>query len=289
MPELNNELLRIVIAEKGAELQHIVRKDLQLEYLWNADPAFWAKKSPVLFPIVGSLKNSTYTYKGKNYTLGRHGFARDNVFAVTEQTSDSITFTLTDTENTLPVYPFNFRFHVIYTLKADELTVKYLVENTGQDTMYFSVGAHPAFKVPLEDGLKYEDYYLSFSEKENTGLWPLSADGLIETSSVPYLQNTDKLPLERSLFYKDALVFKDLSSTAITLKSDKSAHGLTVSYAGFPFMGIWAAKDADFVCIEPWNGIADSVNTSGELQEKEGIHQLEPGQEFERHWSVKVF
>src|SRR4051812_44432303 len=119
MPELFNDQLQIVIAEKGAELQHIIRKDSQLEYLWNADPAFWAKKSPVLFPIVGTLKNNTYTYKGKNYTLGRHGFARDHVFTIEEQTNTRVVFTLTDTEHTLPVYPFNFKFSVVYTLDGD--------------------------------------------------------------------------------------------------------------------------------------------------------------------------
>ncbi|SFD57628.1 Galactose mutarotase [Chitinophaga sp. CF118] len=289
MPELSNDHLRIVISEKGAELQQIIRKDFQLEYLWNADPAFWAKKSPVLFPIVGTLKNNTYSYKGKNYTLGRHGFARDHVFIVSEQTDTRIVFSLTDTEHTLPVYPFNFRFNVIYTLLGDQLTVTYLVENTGADTMYFSVGAHPAFKVPLIEGLKYEDYYLSFNAKENANLWPLSAEGLIEITSVPYLEQADKLPLQHSLFYQDALVFKHMDSTAITLKSDYAPHGIEMQFEGFPFMGIWAAKDADFVCIEPWCGIADSVNASGELFEKEGINKLLAGQQFERHWSARFF
>jgi galactose mutarotase-like enzyme len=289
MPELFNDKLQVVIAEKGAELQHIIRKDLQLEYLWNADPAFWAKKSPVLFPIVGTLKNNTYTYKGKNYTLGRHGFARDHVFTVTEQTDTRIVFSLTDTEHTLPVYPFNFRFSVIYTLQDDQLTVSYLVDNTGADTMYFSVGAHPAFKVPLTEGLQYEDYYLSFSKEENTNLWPLSSGGLIEKVSVPYLEQRNKLALQHPLFYQDALVFKNMASASMTLKSDKSPHGLEMKYDGFPFMGIWAAKDADFVCIEPWCGIADSVDASGELSEKEGINKLLAGQQFERQWSVRVF
>ena len=289
MPELFNDKLQIVIAEKGAELQHIIRKDFQLEYLWNADPAFWAKKSPVLFPIVGTLKNNTYTYKGKNYTLGRHGFARDHVFTVTEQTDTRIVFSLTDTEHTLPVYPFNFRFSVIYTLNDDQLSVSYVVDNTGADSMYFSVGAHPAFKVPLTDDLNYEDYYLAFDKEENTDLWPLSSGGLIEKTAVPYLKNSNKLPLQHSLFYQDALVFKNMTSTAVTLKSDLSPHGLELKYEGFPFMGIWAAKDANFVCIEPWCGIADSVDASGEISEKEGIHKLLAGQQFERQWSVRVF
>ncbi|SHN08704.1 aldose 1-epimerase family protein [Chitinophaga sp. CF418] len=288
MPELKNDKLRVVVAEKGAELQNIVRTDLGQEYLWHAGPE-WAKKSPVLFPIVGTLKNNTYTYKGKSYTLGRHGFARDKVFALTAQTDHQLTFTLKHTEDTLQVYPFHFTFQVIYTLHDTSLKVTYLVENTGKDTMYFSVGAHPAFKVPLTDGTGYEDYYLSFNQEENDGVWPLSADGLIELTPEPFLVKTHKLPLKHSLFYKDALVFKTLASNIIELKSDKSPRGLKLQYDGFPYMGIWAAKEADFVCIEPWNGIADGVNASGEITGKEGIHILEKGKHFERSWTVTLY
>lgn len=288
MPEIFNDQVHVVVAEKGAELQSIVRKDLQLEYLWSAGPE-WAKKSPVLFPVVGTLKNNTYTYKGKNYTLGRHGFARDHVFTLTEQTAHQLTFTLTHTEETLKVYPFHFTFKVVYTLHGITLTVSYIVENIGKDELFFSVGAHPAFKVPLTDGLSYEDYYLAFNKEENTGLWPLSDGGLIEASPEPFLVKAHKLPLKKQLFYNDALVFKGLESNVIDLKSDKSPHGLSLQYDGFPYMGIWAAKDADFVCIEPWCGIADSVNATGELSGKEGIHHLEAGKHFERAWSVKLY
>jgi galactose mutarotase-like enzyme len=288
MPELKNDKLQVVVAEKGAELQNIVRTDLGQEYLWHAGPE-WAKKSPVLFPIVGTLKNNSYSYKGKQYSLGRHGFARDKVFTVTAQTDHQLTFTLKDTEDTLKIYPFHFTFQVIYTLLDTGLKVTYAVENTGKDTMYFSVGAHPAFKVPLTEGTAYEDYYLAFNEEENDGVWPLSADGLIEVTPEPFLVKTHKLPLKHSLFYNDALVFKTLASNIIELKSDKSPRGLKLQYDGFPYMGIWAAKDADFVCIEPWNGIADSVNASGEIAGKEGIHILEAGKHFERSWTVTVY
>ncbi len=288
MAELKNDKLRVVVAEKGAELQNIVRTDLDQEYLWHAGPE-WAKKSPVLFPIVGTLKNNSYTYKGKQYSLGRHGFARDKDFTLTAQTDHQLIFTLKDTEDTLKVYPFHFTFQVIYTLLDTGLKVTYAVENTGKDTMYFSVGAHPAFKVPITEGTGYEDYYLAFNEEENDGVWPLSADGLIELTPEPFLVKTHKLPLKHSLFYNDALVFKTLASNIIELKSDKSSRGLKLQYDGFPYMGIWAAKDADFVCIEPWNGIADSVNASGEIVGKEGIHILEAGKHFERSWTVTVY
>lgn len=289
MLQISNEQLSITIAEKGAELQSLTRKDPGLEYLWSGDPAFWGKKSPVLFPVVGGLKNNSYTYKGQNYTLGRHGFARDLVFSVAEQTAASIRFLLTDSADTLKVYPFPFNFEVVYELEDSRLNVTYRVRNTGKEDMFFSVGGHPAFRVPLLPGTGYEDYYLQFNREETAGKWPLSPEGLIERSTQPLLDHTNRLPLKKSLFHADALVLKHLASDTVTLKSDATPHGLEFHYKGFPYLGIWAAKDADFVCIEPWCGIADHVDASGRLEDKEGINQLQPGGLFERSWQVVLF
>jgi galactose mutarotase-like enzyme len=289
MLQLSNDQLSVTIAEKGAELQRLTRKDGQVEYLWSGDPAFWAKKSPVLFPVVGGLKNNRYTYNGQEYTLGRHGFARDMVFAVAEQTASSIRFRLTDNADTLKVYPFRFVFEVAYAIEGTRLSVTYRVQNSGEEDMYFSVGGHPAFKVPLTAGSAYEDHYLEFNKEETSGKWPLSADGLIERTPQPLLQHTHTLRLTKPLFYGDALVFKQLASDKVSLKSDTAAHGLEFSFEGFPYLGIWAAKDADFVCIEPWCGIADHVDASGRLEEKEGINKLSAGGVFERSWQVTLF
>jgi len=289
MLQLSNERLSITIAEKGAELQSLTRKDLQLEYLWSGDAAFWGKKSPVLFPVVGGLKNNSYTYNGTAYTLGRHGFARDLVFGVAEQTAGSVRLLLTDSADTKKVYPFPFNFEVVYTLDDNRLTVTYRVRNTGHEDLFFSVGGHPAFRVPLAAGTSYEDYYLQFNREETAGKWPLSPEGLIERSTQPLLDHTQRLPLKKTLFYADALVLKHLASDAVTLKSDAAPHGLEFHFKGFPYLGIWAAKDADFVCIEPWCGIADHVDASGQLQEKDGINQLQPGGLFERSWQVVLF
>jgi galactose mutarotase-like enzyme len=289
MLQLSNDHLSVTIAEKGAELQSLTRKDPGLEYLWSGDPVFWGKKSPVLFPVVGGLKNNSYTYKGQTYTLGRHGFARDMEFSVAEQTAASARFLLTDSADTMKVYPFPFNFEVVYELKDSRLTVTYRVRNTGREDMFFSVGAHPAFRVPLTQGSAYEDYYLQFNREETAGKWPLSPEGLIERSTRPLLDHTNRLPLKKSLFYADALVLKHLASDVVTLKSDATPHGLEFHYKGFPYLGIWAARDADFVCIEPWCGIADHVDASGQLENKEGINQLQPGGLFERSWHVVLF
>ncbi|NLR80691.1 aldose 1-epimerase family protein [Chitinophaga eiseniae] len=289
MIQISNEKLTVQVNPQGAELQSIVRNDNDQEYLWSGDPAFWGKKSPVLFPIVGGLKNNTYRYNGKSYTLGRHGFAREQLFTVTEQEANHVSLHLSDNDTTREVYPFRFGFTIQYLLQDDQLQVTYQVTNKDSKELLFSVGAHPAFKLPLADGTAYEDYYLHFNKEETTGIWPLSPGGQIETAPVPFLQQTKELPLKKSLFYQDALVFKSLASTAISIASKHTSHGLTLEFEGFPYMGIWAAKDANFVCIEPWCGIADSVNASGELTEKEGINRLAPGATFERTWTAAFF
>lgn len=289
MFEISNQSLTVQISAAGAELQSIVSKENSLEYIWSADPAFWSKKSPVLFPIVGGLKNGSYQHQGISYQLGRHGFARDRVFTVRSHSTDTIRFSLVSDETTKEVYPFDFVFSIEYSLIGNRLSVKYIVENIGDETLLFSVGAHPAFKVPLVDGTTYEDYQLVFSTKETVGIYPLSSEGLIEKYTEPILHNSNSIPLTKELFAKDALVFKDLKSNFIGILNNKNKHGLKLHYTDFPFMGIWAAKNADFVCIEPWCGIADSVDASGELAEKEGINQLAPSKSFERTWTVEVF
>jgi galactose mutarotase-like enzyme len=286
---LSNHILKIAIAAKGAELQSIFNSQTQLEYLWNGDAAFWGKKSPVLFPIVGGLKNNTYQYRNAAYTLPRHGFARDREFKVSAQTTNSITFTLQDDTETWQVYPFHFCFSIIYQLNENQLSVTYLVENRGAEPLYFSVGAHPAFSVPIVPETEFSDFYLAFNEYESSGKWPLSNDGLLLNSPIPFLENVNTLSLTKELFYSDALVFKQLTSNTISILSKKTKHGLTVSFDGFPYMGIWAAKNANFVCIEPWCGIADSIDASGDITQKEGIHQLSANTQFTRSWSVQAF
>ena len=283
---IQNDYLSVEVQAKGAELMSLYNKKEQLEYMWSGDPAFWGKHSPVLFPIIGELKNNTYYYNNKAYRLSRHGFARDMEFTVVEQTTSSVGFSLLSNADTLQKFPFEFGFDIEYLLQQDWLTVTYKVKNTGNDDMYFSVGGHPAFKVPIVEGTAYDDYYLEFNKTENAGRWPISAEGLIETDAEPFLLNTNKLPLRKELFYRDAIVFKNLRSDTVRLRSSKHDKGIEFNFPGFPYLGVWAAKDADFVCIEPWCGIADSVNSNQQLTEKEGINRLAPQGIFERSWGV---
>lgn len=289
MHSISNDILSINVVNKGAELQSIYHEQHKLEYMWSGDSTYWAKKSPVLFPVVGGLKNNTYHYERKSYQLSRHGFARDKNFEMVEQTATSITFQLRSNEETMRSYPFDFLFLIKYTLVDNKLLVTFRVENSGVKELLFSVGAHPAFAVPLIQETEYKDYYLQFNQRENAERWPLSAEGLIETDPFSFLQNEDKLRLKKELFYKDAIVLKNLRSNSISILSNKTSHGVKVEFNNFSYMGIWAAKDAEFVCIEPWCGIADHVNASGNLEDKEGIQTLSPQEEFVRNYTIEVF
>ncbi|WP_315824091.1 aldose 1-epimerase family protein [Paraflavitalea speifideaquila] len=289
MFSIESPLVKAVINPKGAELTSLVHKENSLEYMWEGDPAFWSKHSPVLFPIVGTLKSNQFIYKDQSYTLPRHGFARDQQFAVESQTTDTITFLIKSNQETLKVFPFTFEFRIRYTVLDNTLAVTYKVTNTGKEDMYFSVGGHPAFKIPLTKGTSYNNYYLVLDQEENTPRWPISPDGLIEAEPTPLFLDGQLLPLTKALFQQDALVVKGLKSSRITIKSDQTNHGLTMDFPGFPFFGIWAAKHADFVCLEPWCGIADGVGSNQQLTEKEGINKLPAAAVFTRTWTVSLF
>lgn len=238
--------------------------------------------------MVGTLKDNTYFYGDKAFHLSRHGFARDREFAVETQSAGAITFLLKSDAASLAVYPFPFELRVSYSISGAALTTTYRVGNPADSLLYFSIGGHPAFKVPLAPGTTYTDYYLEFEQPETAGRWPISKDGLIERQPVPFLHDTRRLPLTKELFAKDAIVFKGLHSAAVTLRSDSTQRGVRMDFPGFPFLGIWAAPAADFVCIEPWCGIADPVDSNQRWTGKEGINRLEAGETFERSWKLRL-
>lgn len=288
MIQLSHSDIQASIHPLGAELRQLSSSVTGLEYLWSGDPAWWGKFSPVLFPIVGTLRDHHYQYRGTTYTLPRHGFAREKVFRA-EQISDSeALFTLEDDESTRVVYPFRFILQLRYLISDGRLTVRYSVFNPTDEPLYFSLGAHPAFRVPLREGLTYDDYRLTFSRPETTGRWTLS-DGLIRDESVPFLNHEQVIPLTTETFARDAIVLKGLQSAHIELGSDRDPHGLRFGIEGWPHLGLWAAPGAPFVCIEPWQGHADTVSHDGEFTHKPGIVHLEPGGEWSKSWWVELF
>ena len=286
---IENEFLLIKINAKGAELDSIFHKKNRIEYLWQGNAAFWGKKSPILFPIVGTLKDNTYFLGQKKYSLPRHGFARDLSFSLEKIAKRSATFLLESNEDTLKVFPFAFALRIHYSLQGASLSVRYTVENKTADKMYFSIGAHPAFNLPLVENTTFEDYFIKFEKNETLGRYPLSIDGLLELEPTAFLQNTDILPLNHALFSSDAVVFKQMSSTEMAILSEKTTHGLRMNFEGFPFFGIWTAKNAPFLCLEPWCGVADSVNASQNMAEKEGIICLEKAEIMDKTWSIELF
>jgi galactose mutarotase-like enzyme len=289
MIAIQNEQLTVQIKTKGAELCSIYNKQTALEYMWSGNAAYWGKTSPILFPIVGTLKGNTYMYNNQTYSLPRHGFAREYDFTVEEHTRERVVFLLQANNDTLKVFPFLFELRIMYSLHSNKLSVTYEVTNNGNNAMYFSIGAHPAFALPLVAGTVYDDYQLVFNNLENADKWPISAEGLIEATSIPFFNNSHILPLQKALFYKDALVLKHIASTKLTLQSPDTKHGFHFYMEGFPYLGLWAAKDADFICIEPWCGIADSVTHNQQLTEKEGIISLAANALWQSSWAVEVF
>jgi galactose mutarotase-like enzyme len=285
---LENTNLKVSISSLGAELQNVYSKDASVEYLWNGG-VVWPKRSPILFPIIGGLKDTVYYHNDSQFSLSRHGFAREKDFTVEEVSATEIKFTLQSDEQSKSIFPFDFIFTITYIIDDNKLSCVYHIQNTSNETMYFSVGAHPAFNIPLTADTNYNDWFLELEHKENADLCQLDKEGLIKLESAPFFDDTNILHLTKELFYNDALVFKDLKSTTITIKSNKSANGLKMNFGGFPYYGIWSAKDADFVCLEPWCGVADFENTNQQLAGKIGINNLASNEIFMREWTIELF
>ncbi|EAD5567980.1 aldose 1-epimerase family protein [Listeria monocytogenes] len=289
MIKLENEVLLVEMKTAGAELTRIFHKDTGLEYLWNADSKFWGRHSPVLFPTVGRLVDDTYLVDGKQYHLGQHGFARDRDFQVIEQTENTVRFELDADEDSLAIYPYKFKLSIIYTIEKNTVAVSYEVENTDNKRIYFSIGAHPAFHLPLTDGTTFEDYYLDFGTEEN--LETLCLEGPYRSGEIKKIidEPARYLPLSYDLFKNDALIFEALKQKEMTIKSDKTPHFVKVSFPEFPFVGVWTAKPGTpFLCIEPWYGIADGAGESVELRDKGGIEHLEPEAVFASEYEITV-
>lgn len=287
MVYLENEFIKAGFADKGAELQQIFNVKTGVDYLWKGDPSFWGKFSPILFPIVGGLKNNTYTYQGQSYNLSRHGFARDKVFKLVESTADELLFELSDTQDTHAVYPFEFKLGVRYKLSNSSIICTYEVINPSDKELLFSIGAHPAFSIDTSAGLSYSDYYLQFADDSVIEYHEI-VDDLISDKTHKLSLDNGKLALNHELFYNDALVFKTLKSEQISLCNTKNKNKIDFAFHNFPYFGIWAAKDADFICLEPWCGIADIIGHDSVLEHKEGIIKLNANEIFMRTWSLSI-
>lgn len=288
MTLLENQFLKITIRTKGAELTSLLDKTSGIEHLWQGDPGIWGWHAPNLFPVVGGCLNNQLQINGKTYPMERHGFARQLEFNVGSITDEKAVFSLPSHAKTKAVYPYEFDFQVDYQLAGKSLKITYRIINQSQERMYFSVGAHPAFAIPFTQGEKYSDYYLEFEQAEKLERHLLSGAGLFNGKTKPVHLDGNKLPLTKELFNQDALVFKNIASRKITLKSNHHSRYIEVAYPEFPHVGIWAKPGADFVCIEPWLGYADSEGKAVDISQKEAIQQVEAGAVFEKAFTITV-
>lgn len=286
---LENELLSIGVKSIGAELCSIVNNLTGKEYIWQGDPAFWASHAPILFPIIGALKDNTYYFEGKDYQLPKHGFFRNSEAVVLKkEEKDQLIFSLIYSEETLKTYPFKFELEVSFILKGKSLEIKHEIFNLDEKPIYFSIGGHPAFNAPLFPGESYDDYYLEFDQNLKLQTHVLTADGLISNRTEDVLKEENKIHLRNDLFINDALIFEDIPSKKISLNSTHSGKILEVEYSDFENLGIWAKPNAPYVCIEPWLGIADFADTDQELKNKVGIKKLMPTQSFSATYTIEI-
>lgn len=283
---IKNDYLTVQVKSVGAEIIS-VKDNANNEFIWQADPEIWNRRAPVLFPIVGRLKGDHYYYNDHEYEMSQHGFARDEEFSLASQTDAKLVFSLVDSDRTLRVYPFHFKLRIVYQLVKDTLQISYLVDNTdAENDMYFAIGAHPGFSVPFEKGLEYEDFGIKVEPKQTRSRISLK-DSNIDLSHEEKVEDQD-FTLNHDKFADDAIIYRLNDPAVITIESAKTDRSLTLDTGNAKFVGIWSQypETGNFVCIEPWWGIADKVDTDNKFESKYGINLLEPKQQFDAYYSI---
>ena len=281
--QLKNDNCTARLISKGAELKSLTVGKREL--MWCADPAFWGKTSPILFPMIGTLRNGKTLIGGKEYKITKHGFARDLELSVDSVNGTSVTFSLEQSDFTRGMFPFDFRFTVTYTLKSDGIAVTYRVKNNSAEPMPFCIGAHPAFA----SGGEFTDYRLEFAKLETAAVpnYNLETGLHEENNRRPLLKDETVLPLKHELFYEDVCYFDKVVSRSVMLLN-KENKGVRVDYPDFTSLGVWQEKDAPFLCIEPWCGSADFDDATGVFAEKRGAVILNSGEERAFTYSISA-
>lgn len=269
----------IVISSLGAELQSFQK--WSREYLYSKKEGFWQRQSPVLFPIVGALRDGKYIHDGREYVLSQHGFAREKEFELMQDTPDALTFQLVSDEQSREKYPFDFTLTITYILSDTGLRVEYSVKNIGNTSLLFSLGAHPAFSVENID-----EYAIRFEGDKYSLLVDRLKKWLLAYSEEVPLEN-GQLPFAESLFEKDAMIFRELQSQKVIFEKNNQKI-LEFDRGNFPHFALWKQPNAPFLCLEPWQWYADSVDSSGIFSEKSGIVSLETGEEMDFWWGVRI-
>lgn len=287
---LKNDVLTVEVSEHGAEL-HSIRKGAT-EYLWQADPKFWARHSPVLFPIVGSVWDKLYRVDGKVYELGQHGFARDMDFVKVEGNDTEVFYRLESNDETLKKYPWPFRLEIGYKLHGNSIDVIWRVYNPGTEGMYFQIGAHPAFYYPDYDPETEERGYFSFDRSEGLECIRLKEKGCVDAVTKYPLEIPENglLPLRKDTFdVIDTIMLQDSQIGRVTLHRNDGTPWLSLKFTA-PVVGLWSppTKNAPFICIEPWYGRCDRAGYTGDYRQKDWVNRLEPGKEFEGIYTIEI-
>ena len=287
---LENDQLRVKIADHGAELSEIYDKVNDRQVLWNADPAHWNRHAPVLFPNVGRYYENHCLIDGKSYTSGQHGFARDMEFTCTDETATSVTHLLEATEETLKSWPYIFQLYITHTLNERDLTVSWKVVNKDQKTMYFTIGGHPAFNVPVLPDTVQSQYHLTFNGEEKLTYCLINMDygTAIPDKTYTLHLNNNSCPITEHMFDNDALIFDNGQIKKVGIALPDGTPYVELSCDGFPNFGIWSAVGAPFVCLEPWMGRCDNTGYASELSNKPDINVLEASETFNQSYVISV-
>jgi galactose mutarotase-like enzyme len=275
MIEIANDHLSAAINPHGAELTHLRDAD-DRELMTAADPAFWPRHAPLLFPAIGKTANGTIRVDGTDYPMPKHGFARDLTFAVTDRGPSHVVFTLTDTPETRAAYPFAFRLDVEFRLDGATLTTEARVTNPADTPLLAQFGFHPAFAWPLPFDQARADHRIAFDRDEAPDLAAITPDGLIAAEPRPSPLDGRTLHLADALFADDALVWNPVASGSVAYGAANGPH-LRIAFPETPRLGIWTMPGASFVCVEPWHGIADPAGFAGEYKDKPGVFEVAPG------------
>ncbi len=277
MIQLSNDKWNAKIKLKGAELSSLINLETGRELIWQGDSKYWGRQAPILFPSIGGLKNDQYTLDGVLYKMGKHGFCRDAQFTLISSTETSAILQFTQTEETLKQYPYHFAFRVIFELTDNGLINRFEIQNNSEKPLFYCLGGHPAFNLPMENNLQFDDYKIRFENSETAPLYYLEND-LLAGKIDNWLNNQNEFNLEVSLFDNDALIFHNLSSKNIFIESNKGESYVKFNMGSFPMVGIWTKEGgAPFLCVEPWYGVDDDINTDGDFTKKWEVQKVEVG------------
>ena len=287
---LKNGRFSAAVRSLGGELISFKAAD-GTEYIWQGDPAWWPGRNPNLFPIIGTLKDGSISIDGAAYSMGRHGFARQSEFSLCDRGEDHVVLQLVDSASTLQQFPFPFRLRIRHQLLENGFFTQFEVTNTGESTLPFCIGAHPAFRCPLKPGERFEDCKLVFDQPEDThALLPTSSGYLDREKRLDVLRGSDTLPLDHGLFERvDTLMFEGLKSGGVRLLGP-DGHGVHMDFSQFPMLALWTngAKQAPFLCVEPWHGCPACTDESGGFEDKPHAILLPPGETKTLRYTVTL-